>query len=165
MMKSSHLYMTFLVVMCVILTNCERNPYVLAEEVEIEYYDTMRIGDWISIDGVKFTHQDNYEILKEDSLNSQLVYEMKVLPTTNQKVIVPGVDNHQFDGVTNRSDIAFALFKALSLSEKNEIGQFYGFKGHTLNLAHGKFIFYRKDGEKIKVMTSDGYGGAVRKLK
>lgn len=158
-------YLLFVAVVALALTNCENRPYVLAEEVEIEYVDSLREGDWISIDGLKFIHQSDYDVLIEDTVNTQLVYEKRILPTTVQQVLIPGGGEHQFTGVSHRSDAAFALFKALSLSEKNDLGQFYGFKGHTLNLSSGKFIFYRKDGEKIKVMTSDKYGGIVRKLK
>lgn len=164
-MKSlfKNLLLLFLIVS--IYSSCDRQPYVLAEEIQIEYKDTIRANDWISVDGVKFTHVINYDKLKEDSVNTSLVFDQRMLPTTNQKITVPGGRDHEFSAYSSPSDIAFGLFQALSLSEKNDLGQFYGFKGHTLDLSSGKFIFYRKDGEKIKVMTSENYGGIVRKLK
>ncbi len=164
-MKSFVKNLLLLLIILSVYASCDRQPYVLAEEVEISYKDTIRVNDWISIDGVKFTHVNNYDQMKEDSLNTSMVYEKNALPTTKQKILVPGGGDHEFGAYSSPSDIAMGLFQALSLSEKNDLGQFYGFRGHILDLSTGKFVFYRKDGEKIKVMTSKGYGGVVRKLK
>ncbi|MFY0593912.1 hypothetical protein [Roseivirga sp.] len=143
----------------------ERRPYVLAETIEVEFKDTLKMEDWISIDGVKYTHVNNYDKLKEDTTATKTVYDLKVLPASVQNVAVPGAGEKEVKGYTPTSGIAFALLQALSLTEKNDLGMFYGFTGHTLEMSSGKIKFYRKDGEKIKVMTSDGYTGIIRKIK
>lgn len=142
----------------------ERRPYVLANTVLIEYRDTLRVDDWIMIDGIKFTHVDDYDMLKEDTVNINRVFDDNVLPATNQRVIIDGATSDDLTGNTPTSEVAAALFQALSLSSLNDLGQFYGFSGHILELSAGKFTFYRKDGKKIKVSTSEGYTGIIRKV-
>ena len=143
----------------------ERRPYVLAEMIEVEFKDTLRVDDWTAVDGVKYTHVDNYEKLVEDTTATQSVYDLKLLPSSVQKVVIPGAGEKEFFGYTPTSGIAFALLQALSLSEKNDLGMFYGFTGHTLEMSSGKIKIYRNDGEKIKITTSDGYTGTIRKVK
>lgn len=142
----------------------ERRPYVLSNTIQIEFRDTVRADEWITIDGIKFTHINNYDILREDSVNGNQVFEQNLLPATNQRVENVGSAERELAGITPTSGVASALFEALSLSTLNDLGQFYGFKGHILELSSGRFIFYRKDGEKIKVTTSEGYTGIVRKV-
>lgn len=153
------------VIVATVYSSCgERRPYVLANTVQIEYRDTVYVDEWIEVDGIRFTHVDNFDQLKDDSVNSNLVYEKNLLPSTIQDVLIPGAGEKQLAGITPTSGVATSLFEALSLSSLNDLGQFYGFKGHILELSSGRFTFFRKDGEKIKVTTSDGYRGIVRKV-
>lgn len=164
-MKLIFKQITLVAIIALIYSSCgERRPYVLANTVMIEYRDTVYVDEWIEIDGVRFTHVSNFDDLKDDSINSNLIYEQNLLPATNQDVSVDGSGDRKLAGITPTSGVATSLFEALSLSDLNDLGQFYGFKGHILELSSGKFTFYRKDGEKIKVTTSDGYTGIVRKV-
>ena len=142
----------------------ERVPYVLAELVEIEYYDTIQAEDWINVDGVLFDHVTNYQLIKDDTVNTNVVYEKNLLPTTIEDVTVPGAGEQEFAQVNVKFDLAYALFTNLAQKDKDG-APMYSFEGATLELSMGKMRFRRTDGEKIKVSTSKGYGAAVRKLK
>ena len=48
----------------------ERIPYVLAEQVQIQYYDSIQSTDWIEIDGLRFSHVVDYSIIKDDYLTN-----------------------------------------------------------------------------------------------
>lgn len=142
----------------------ERVPYVLAELVEIEYYDTIRVDDWIKIDEILFDHIEEYQVIKDDSLRTNEVYEKNLLPTTIEGVTVPGAGEKEFAQINVKFDLAYALFTNLAQKDQDGVPM-YSFEGATLELSMGKMKFRRTDGEKIKVSTSKGYGAAVRKLK
>ncbi|OEK05682.1 hypothetical protein [Roseivirga misakiensis] len=165
-MKKNRYLVGLLFAVCLIAASCgERRPYVLAEMIEVEFKDTLKVDDWISIDGVKYTHVNDYDRIKDDTTAIETVFDLKILPSSVQNIVIPGAGEKELRGYTPTSGVAFALLQALSLSEKNDLGMFYGFTGHTLEMSSGKLKFYRKDGEKVKVMTSDGYTGIIRKVK
>lgn len=142
----------------------ERVPYVLAELVEIEYYDTIWVDDWIKIDDVLFDHVTDYQIIKDDTLTANVVYEKNLLPTTLEEITIPGAGEKEFSQINVKFDLAYALFT--NLAQKDQDGApMYSFEGATLELSMGKMRFRRTDGQKIKVSTSKNYGAAVRKLK
>lgn len=141
----------------------EKIKYVLAKSIEIQFYDTLNVDDWISIDGLVFEHLNNYEMLKEDSIPAEDFYKMNVLPTTLQGIVIPGAEGHQFLTSYNSAELAYELFKHLAI-QGNKNGQIYKFSGNSLDMTRGKLVFSRNDGDKIKVSTSDGYGAAVKKL-
>lgn len=137
---------------------------MLAELVEIEYYDTIKVDDWIKVDDVLFDHITGYQKIKDDTLRINEVYEKNLLPTTVEEVTVPGAGEKEFAQINVKFDLAYALFT--NLAQKDQDGApMYSFEGATLELSMGKMRFRRTDGEKIKVSTSKGYGAAVRKLK
>ena len=137
--------------------------YVLAEKIEIEYYDSIRVDDWISIDDRKYSHDSKYESIKQDSSIMDKFYTLNLLPSTMQSVNVLGADSHEFKSAYDASNMAYELFRHLALVSEDSMTQTYKFSGHSLELSLGKLTLMRNDGEKIKVSTSEGYGAAVRK--
>ncbi|WP_286755101.1 hypothetical protein [Roseivirga sp. UBA838] len=142
----------------------DKVKYVLAETVEIEYYDTLKKDEWISIDGVTFKHLDTYEALKEDSIPENEFYTVDILPTTLQQIYIPGAESHEFLSTYGDAQVVFELFKHLAVKSDEQGNQIYKFAGHSLDMSRGKMTLMRHDGKKIKVSTSEGYGAAVRKV-
>lgn len=142
----------------------ERVPYVLAEQVEVEYYDTIQTSDWIEIDGVRFNHVGNYTLIREDSLRAKEVFDKNLLPTTREELTVPGAGEKEFGQINIEYDLVYALF--INLAQRDQDGApEYTFQGSAMDMSLGKMKMRRTDGEKIKVSTSKNYGAAVRKLK
>lgn len=143
----------------------EKTPYVLAETVQIEYYDTLRVNDWINIDGIQFEHITNYELLKGDTVEDQSVALLHKLPATIQQIRIPGAEDKLFNKTYNRSDLAYALFLTLAQMGTDNDEPMYQFQGSSLDISRGVITFSRTDKEPIKVSTVDKYGAAVRKVK
>ena len=141
--------------------NRSRVPYINASKVEIEYYDSIKINEWIKFDDLVLTHTDSYESIRTDSLNGiETVIERNILPSSIQ---VARTESSTVKNTSIRADYAYALF--LHLSNMKLDGKLvYGFEGNTLNLSSGKLTLYRRDGRNFKVSTSKGYGAAVRKI-
>lgn len=165
MMKRNLLVTALVALFCFAACSGDRYPYVNAKVVEIEYYDTIKVDEWILIDGMKFEHFDDYELSKSDSTTDDSEFMAKnVLPATIQDIEIPGAEEKIFQKVYDRSSIMYELFKRLAMKEDEEGNRLYSFLGNSLDVAQGKIKFKRLDDEKIKVSTSDGYGAAVRKI-
>jgi hypothetical protein len=155
----------------------ETEKYVLGEKIYIKYMGVAKDGDWIKIDDVKFMHispdttgqgsnqEFNFNTASNDTvLNEENVF---LLPVTNT------FDNAGGSGIwmptiNSSGDIATELISQINLANYDESDVLlekskYGYEGNQLTIASGEIIIFRKDGEKIKVSTSDGYPAYVGK--
>ncbi|MGW8123036.1 hypothetical protein ACV07N_10305 [Roseivirga echinicomitans] len=149
------------------LSSCGNNrlKYILAETVEIQYYDSIAKGEWISFDGQKWEHVTNYAEILEDTSAVNAEKYLFSLPATDQYVKLPGVEDRTFLDNYPPESIANELFLKLG-QVKNEDGTpKYKMKGYVMELAIGKFRVSRQDGQEMKVMTSKGYGAQVKEVK
>lgn len=142
----------------------KKSKYVLGELIEIQYYDTLKSGEWISIDEAKWEHFDTYVEPAEDSVISMDIEEFYKLPTSIRNTKIPQVNDNVFKRTYNNPDMAFELLRRLSSIKDDDGNQVYKMVGHALQLARGKMALTRFDGKPIKVMTSEGYGAEVKKI-
>ncbi len=153
-------------ILVVLIFSCSGNgyKYVNASVIEVEYYDTIKVNEWILIDGIKFEHKVDYETIKADSTLEGSFYEKNILPATTQDIIIEAGESYEVIEIYDDATMVDELFKRLAMMSDDEGNRKYSFLGNSLTIATGKLRFRRVDGEKIKISTSDAYGAAVRKI-
>jgi hypothetical protein len=149
--------------------------YVLAQKIYIKYSSDAKSGDWIKIDGLKFMHMEadtfgqganenfNYTFVNADTMAKYK--DVIFLPTTDF------YDNGAGTGVwlytpASSAEIAKALVEEINIATRDPEDvllekKIYGFEGNQLTISTGAVTIFRRDGQKIKVSTSDNYPAYV----
>jgi hypothetical protein len=158
-------------------TNEDAEKYVLGEKIYIKYMGQAQHGDWIKIDGITFMHLEpdttgqntnpefDYKTLPEDTVKKyQGVF---ALPVTDIFDNVGGTGSW-VRSQTSGAELAKELISQVNLANYDESDILlenltYGYEGNQLTVASGEVVIFRKDGNKIRVSSSEGYPAYIGK--
>lgn len=151
----------------------DRNKYVLAEVVEIEYWGDVEEGEWIMIDGMKFHHVSNNQTEGCDinythgymEVNEAAEDDKLYLPSTSYTSCLD--QDNPVEAKLTRGDMAVNLISALNEFADYADGSLELPYKNTSNVYFttvGKLRLERSNGEKIRVSTSENYKAAIRKV-
>ena len=127
-------------------------------EIDFLHVDTLKEGDWIEIDGVRFTHVKAFEDVKEQDLT---------LPASR---ITKGEERRE--GYTEpfpSLNIGYLLSSYLyNINKEGGLGvdHNYTYKIIDPDLMHalGKVRIMRGDSSKIQIVTSENYPAQIRSI-
>ena len=144
--------------------------YVYGEKIFIKYAQPINSGDWIKIDGKTFYHTqaDTVGQVMNPEFNND-IYHPDTLKKYEDGIILPATvgftalqgQNIWVEIEFEKGQIASALFE--SIPDAFEDGDQYKGESNLYQMANGEILLTRKDGKKIKVSTSEGYGAYIEK--
>lgn len=139
---------------------CQSNDVTL-KAVEIDFYNvkTLKEGDWIEIDGVRFRHVQAYETV-EDSIFT--------LPASR---ITRAAKERGTDATEPFPSFNIGYMLAVQINSINKDSIFsvnhqytYRLVDPDLVLALGKVRFIRSDSTKVHIRTSSDYPAPIREI-
>lgn len=156
-----------------VISSCGgRQGYVVGETIDIEFWGDIEDGQWIEVDGLKIYHamndstgdcdmeyEHNYIVLNENSDDKVL------MPTTDYWSCID--ENTKVTRKLTVGDLAQNLISVLNefgQQNSNSLQLPYKNVNNTLQTTYGQLRITRTDGKEIKVTTSEGYKGAIRKV-
>tara|TARA_R110002049_G_scaffold14626_2_gene61460 strand:- start:838 stop:1350 length:513 start_codon:yes stop_codon:yes gene_type:complete len=162
-----------LIVLVALINSCsEGEKYVYGEKIYIKYAQPITNGEWIKIDGKTFYHTQadtTGQMMNPEFQND--IYHPDTLKKYEDGVILPATvgfsalqgQNIWVEIEFEKGQLASALFA--SIPDVLEDGKQYKAESNLYQMANGEILLTRKDGKKIKVSTSEGYGAYIEKRK